>query len=44
MRTMYLAEKGFVIFRVWNNDVYSNLDGVLTGLLAVLEENKARAN
>jgi very-short-patch-repair endonuclease len=40
VRTRYLAEKGFVVFRIWNNDVYTNLDGVLTGLLAVLDENR----
>jgi very-short-patch-repair endonuclease len=36
-RTEYLQGKGFVVFRAWNSDVYANLDGVLEGLLQVLE-------
>jgi very-short-patch-repair endonuclease len=36
-RTEYLQGKGFVVFRVWNSDVYANLDGVLDGLLQILE-------
>jgi very-short-patch-repair endonuclease len=37
-RTEFLVAKGYVVFRAWNIDVYSNLDGVLTGLLLVLQE------
>lgn len=37
-RTEYLEEKGHVVFRVWNNDIYENLDGVLTALLQILED------
>jgi very-short-patch-repair endonuclease len=37
-RTAILVAKGYVVFRVWNIDVYSNLEGVLTGLLQVLQE------
>jgi very-short-patch-repair endonuclease len=38
-RTEYLLAKGFIVFRAWNNEVFSNLDGVLTGLLQVLENH-----
>jgi very-short-patch-repair endonuclease len=38
-RTAFLQGKGHVVFRAWNADVYSNLDGVLTGLLHVLENH-----
>jgi very-short-patch-repair endonuclease len=37
-RTEYLVAKGHVVFRAWNIDVYTNLDGVLTGLFQVLQE------
>jgi very-short-patch-repair endonuclease len=40
-RTTYLEAKGYIVFRAWNNEVYTNLDGVLTGLLQVLE-NRTR--
>ncbi len=36
-RTKYLESKGYVIFRANNTDIYGNLDGVLTGLLQLLE-------
>ncbi|MDO9563011.1 MAG: endonuclease domain-containing protein [Bradyrhizobium sp.] len=32
-RTAWLAEKGIVVVRYWNNDVLSNLEGVLSDLL-----------
>ena len=32
-RTHWLAEKGVVVIRYWNNDVLSNLPGVLSDLL-----------
>jgi very-short-patch-repair endonuclease len=40
-RTEYLQAKGYIVFRAWNNEIYTNLDGVLTGLLQVLE-NRTR--
>ncbi len=40
-RTEYLQAKGYIVFRAWNNEVFSNLDGVLTNLLLVLE-NRTR--
>ena len=30
VRDRYLAEEGFRVLRFWNNDVLSNIDGVLT--------------
>ena len=36
-RSEYLEAKGYVIFRATNQDIYTNLDGVLTGLLQTLE-------
>jgi len=36
-RTAWLAEKGVTVVRYWNNDVLSNLDGVLSDLLAQTE-------
>lgn len=35
-RTAYLAEHGWHVWRVWNNEIYENLDGVLDGLLIEL--------
>ena len=32
-RTAFLMSQGFRIYRVGNNDVYENLDGVLDGIL-----------
>ena len=37
-RTEYLETKGFTVFRVWNNDIYGNLEGVLTALLQILQD------
>ena len=41
-RTAFLTSQGFRIYRVGNNDVYENLDGVLDGILMALQaaENK----
>jgi very-short-patch-repair endonuclease len=36
-RTEYLEAKGFRVLRVWNIDIYNNLNGVLDNLLQVLE-------
>ena len=36
-RTQWLAEKGVTVVRYWNNDVLSNLEGVLSDLLAHME-------
>jgi len=36
-RTQWLAEKGVTVVRYWNNDVLSNLEGVLSDLVAHME-------
>jgi very-short-patch-repair endonuclease len=36
-RTCWLAEKGVTVIRCWNNEVLSNLPGVLSDLLARIE-------
>jgi len=36
-RTEFLKEKGYKVLRFWNNDVFSNIEGVLEAVLAVLE-------
>jgi very-short-patch-repair endonuclease len=41
-RTAFLEARGFEVFRVWNADVYENLNGVLDGLLMVLEKRQSR--
>ena len=37
-RTEWLATKGLTVVRYWNNDVLSNLEGVLRDLLAHIEK------
>ena len=37
-RTIELRQLGYRIFRVWNDDVYLNIDRVLDALLAFIEE------
>jgi len=36
-RTAVLEQEGYRVFRVCNDDVYNNLDGVLDALLAFIE-------
>ena len=38
IRDAYLATLGYRIFRVWNNDVLANIEGVLQTLISALEE------
>ena len=35
-RTAFLQQQGWHVWRVWNNEVYDNLEGVLEGLLIEL--------
>ena len=37
-RTTYLAKEGFRVLRFWNNDVLTNLDGVMTVIVDALKE------
>jgi very-short-patch-repair endonuclease len=41
-RTDFLAAKGFHVYRVQNIDVYENLDGVLEGLMLLLDKLPSR--
>jgi very-short-patch-repair endonuclease len=38
-RTQWLAEKDVTVVRYWNNDVLSNLEGVLTDLIVHIERS-----
>jgi very-short-patch-repair endonuclease len=38
VRTEFLAEHGIQVIRFWNNDVFTNLEGVLQQIYGVLEE------
>lgn len=35
-RTRFLEAEGYRVLRVWNNDVYANMNGVLTAILEML--------
>ncbi len=37
-RTLYLESQGYRVLRVWNIEVFTNLDGVLTAILIELED------
>jgi len=37
-RTRFLLEKNIAVVRYWNNDVFGNLQGVLSDLVAVIEK------
>ena len=39
-RQDYLERQGFEVLRVWNAEVYHNLDGVLEHVLGVLERSR----
>jgi len=41
VRDQELAALGFTVIRFWNNDVLTNLTGVLDGLLARLDARRA---
>ena len=39
-RTAWLEEQGFRVIRFWNNEVLTNIDGVLEVIAAVLKEQE----
>ena len=41
-RSEKLAEEGYRVLRVWNNEVLGNLDGVLDVIYAAVEEGERR--
>jgi len=36
-RTTYLASQGYRVLRFWNDDVMTNMDGVVTTILDALQ-------
>ena len=38
VRDAYLASRGYRVLRFWNGEVFTNLDGVLDTILAVLDD------
>ena len=36
-RTKFLEDNGYKVFRVWNNEVFANIEGVLEAILNLLE-------
>lgn len=37
LRTQSLEQAGYIVLRFWNNEVFENLDGVLTAILQSLQ-------
>ena len=37
LRTKYLEERGYRVLRVWNHEVFKNIQGVMDGVLNLLE-------
>jgi very-short-patch-repair endonuclease len=37
-RTAYLRSQGYQVLRFWNDEIFQNIDGVLTVILAALEQ------
>jgi very-short-patch-repair endonuclease len=42
-RTYWLEGEGYAVVRVWNRDVFTNLDGVLATIYAALQERPVRS-
>ncbi len=38
-RTKFLEREGYHVLRIWNHEVFENIEGVLEGILCELEEN-----
>ena len=41
-RTEFLTSQGWRVIRVWNNDIYSNLNGVLQSISQIVYELKQK--
>jgi very-short-patch-repair endonuclease len=37
-RSMYLKNRGYQVFRVWNNDVFNNIQGVIESILNLIKD------
>ena len=40
-RTEYLQSRGYRVLRFWNNDIFENIEGVISVISAALEETPA---
>jgi very-short-patch-repair endonuclease len=40
-RTEYLQSRGYRVLRFWNNDIFENIEGVISVISAALEEAPA---
>jgi very-short-patch-repair endonuclease len=38
-RTKYFEKLGYQVFRVWNNEVFDNMQGVVEGILNLIENS-----
>jgi len=39
-RTQFLTSQGWKVIRVWNNDIYNNLNGILQSISQIVQELK----
>jgi very-short-patch-repair endonuclease len=39
-RSEYLRSRGYRVLRFWNNEIFENIEGVVSVILAALEETK----
>jgi len=37
-RTKFLEKRGYIVFRIWNNEVFENIEGATEALLELLEK------
>jgi very-short-patch-repair endonuclease len=42
LRTAWLEPEGYKVLRFWNNDIFANIDGVLSALHAALAQTSGR--
>ena len=42
LRTAHLIKLGYNVLRVWNNEVFNNIEGVLATILSSLENRATR--
>jgi len=43
LRSKYLMSRGYQVFRVWNSEINTNIDGVLDGIYAIVAERCAQS-
>lgn len=37
-RSIFLESRGYRVFRVWNHEVFNNIEGVMEGILNLIED------